>query len=162
MNAEQVALLSITFMIGVTDEEMRVQLRKRIAQKVAADAERLARTPTNPHSRNIQCTISCANCGHSNVYPLGEMDPKESTCTHRFRFAPELGRMGALICTTCPLRIDREDLDRLNIDPDKRYSREGNALADELTVMLRENRDVMAENARLRRRLESLERKAKK
>lgn len=145
-----------------TDEESRVRLRQAHARRIAAAAENVARAPSNPKERNACCTISCANCGHSNVYPLGHLDPKESTCTHRFRFAPELGRLGALICTTCPLRIDREDLERLNIDPSKRYDHVGNTLADATTKVHDENRDLLSENARLRRQLEALERKTKR
>lgn len=80
-------------------------------------------------------------------------------CEHdRFRFDIRAGKRGVVFCKNCTMSIAVEKLQDIGVHPEKRYDHAGNTLADEAQRLRDENTTVMAENARLRMKVESLER----
>jgi len=106
--------------------------------------------------------ITCTGCGRADDYPLGELDETEAKCTHRFVLDRAAGKCGVLRCACCPLTISRDELLRLDVDLDARYTAAGARVADEAQRLADELKDVLAENAQLRRRVDMLERRRSK
>ncbi len=106
-------------------------------------------------------TAQCPKCRYAFLFPLGELDPRESRCTHRFTFNRMRGTCGTIDCINCTLSISILDLQSNNIDHQQRYSHEGNTLADEAQRLRDENTRLLAEVGRLTLQAQTLERKQK-
>lgn len=95
--------------------------------------------------------------------PACDMPPRGATvvinCDHRLRWDTP---RDWLECLRCDLKLPSEALAALGLGMRGRYDRKGNAVADTATRLLDENNALLAENARLRRQIEQLERKAKR
>lgn len=104
-------------------------------------------------------SVECERCHHVTAHALGTLDPKEARCAHTFALRRESGVMGRFVCTNCQLAVDVHTLVDAGIEPTRRYSKDGNELADEAQRLRDENVRVLADNARLRMRVERLERR---
>lgn len=113
--------------------------------------------PPKPDGHHV--SVICERCHHVTAHALGALDPKESRCTHSFVMDIKRGMMGAFVCTNCELAVDVRTLLDAGIEPTRRYSKDGNDLADEAQRLRDENTKVLAENARLRMHVERLERR---
>jgi hypothetical protein len=92
-------------------------------------------------------------CNHTTVFPLGTLDPKQGACVHVFVDQGSL--LEGIVCRGCGLKIDREVFHALGyVHAGSPYDGRGNAAADENQKLRDENREVLAENGRLRRQLE--------
>lgn len=105
--------------------------------------------------------VSC-ECGKAWHHPCGTLDPLEGRCSHSFRYDPTIGTQGVISCINCTLKIYMVQLMDQCHELKALYEPERNTLADTMTALKDENREVLAENAKLRRRIEMLERKGKK
>jgi hypothetical protein len=84
-------------------------------------------------------------------------------CEHEtFRYDPAAGKCGMVFCTGCALSIRAERLRDVGVHPEMRYDRKGNTLADEAQRRADELRDALADNARLRMKIERMERGKKR
>lgn len=120
------------------------------------DADRLVVVDEDPKPPGYMVQVCCQQCNFITKMPLGSTDPKEDRCQHIFDFKHERGFAGALVCRGCGLSINRTDLERASIIP---YTERANALADKMTGLLENNKELLVENAMLRRQIEKLERK---
>ena len=118
------------------------------------------------HKYQVQVKCSKVGCGHMTVQPIGTIDPSKKTCGHRFEFDAVRGNLGALVCMNedCGLVLDatavRLALIRGGVLADP-YAQRPNRLADDLQTTRDYNRELLVENAKLRRELEQLKRKPK-
>lgn len=93
-------------------------------------------------------SVTCDNCKHTTVVPLGTLDPKQGACAHVFLKDVQFG---ALVCM-CGLRISEETLAAAGFfGPvaiyEGRYSAGANELADKLTTMQDDNSRLTADVA---------------
>lgn len=100
----------------------------------------------------------CPRCGCAHLIQTGAFDPKEGRCTHS-TMRVDMPRLQ--VSCECGLAIPLHRLHDLKVEPGKRYTHEGNLLADDAQKVRDELRDVLAENAKMRREIEALKRRAK-
>jgi hypothetical protein len=114
-----------------------------------------------PRAPEASCvSVPCARpgCGHVTVYPTGMMDLAEGRCAHVFDFDPMRSVRGAMVCRGCGIAVDVNALvDSTELD--RRLNGRANGLADKAQALADENKDLLVENARLRRSLEKAGRK---
>ena len=108
----------------------------------------------NKHLTSTVVAVARCACGRPVCVPLGDADPEELTCGHVFKYDMS---SDALVCR-CGVRISGEMLYASGFSQHARHNQE---LADKLQALTDENREVFAENARLRRTIEQMERKRK-
>lgn len=159
--------LRIDLPVATVLEELLNSMKRNAPVFPPRDAPQVAhRIEEAPPMKETAYTIAvpCARpgCGHTTVYPLGTVDPKEGTCAHEFAFDWNRGARGAFVCRGCKLAVPLTAFSDAGISPEKRYDKKGNELADVATSLEDENRTVLAENARLRRELDTLKRKARR
>lgn len=107
----------------------------------------------------VPCTRE--GCGHVTRYPIGEPVAEQLACAHAFTFDIRAGRMGHFVCR-CGVRVSAETLYDAGKQPEARYTHDGNTLADAAQRVRDENRNLLVENAQLRRELDALKRKGTK
>jgi len=119
-----------------------------------------------PEAHAIAVRCARPECGYVTMAPIGKVDPAQQVCGHIFRFDYTRGVAGKVVCTGCSLTLDAREIVRAmedaGHDPQKRYDRKGNALADGAQRLADENTKLMAEVGRLTLHIQKLEREARK
>lgn len=123
-----------------------------------------------PEDPGLMIGAKC-RCGYTVKVALGSLSPKEGRCQHVFRFDPIDGPRGAFVCTNCTLKLGAEQIagsgelvrapGRIRFSKDGIDLEPGQPLSDTMGALRTELTETLADNARLRRRVEDLERKAK-
>lgn len=90
-------------------------------------------------------------CGASIVVQVGTADPNELRCTHHFMWGEWVEH---LECNNCGLSIDGRLVRMLQVMGKKEFTRKHEVLVAQMTALKSENTELLAENARFRRRLE--------
>lgn len=97
-------------------------------------------------------TVACG-CGKETRHPIGQVDPRQVTCQHAF--APTEDR--AARCVGCELTIPLTVLVLAGIDVCLELAPDSPRKEHKIATINHEARELLAENATLRRRIERLE-----
>jgi hypothetical protein len=93
----------------------------------------------------------CFNCGVVNGMPVGTADPEEIQCQHAFHWDEWCDN---LECHGCGIKIEGLAVACLRVMGKQEFTKKHDELVKSLNDVRSENTELLAENARLRRKVD--------